>query len=261
MISKSFLASRVSPKLVHEIAVKNALGKNNVLQVWTTTCIVSNFAIATDTTSTNRVLVNPSNPGLTGCSNFTYFPRGGPVPDEPVKSTVHRDWQPLGYVSSWGGMEVGSGMMYPVSVIDGLVHQQGGWKLQTELRVRRMVNNGLPCPIGSAVRTTAGDISNYDAIVHTTPPFYTQDESPRDTLTKSYESALDSISSGEFVALPLLGAGCRGFPVDIAGSVASTAVLQFLTTTQTCSLTIVFGLIDPKVASQLKDFLETESGF
>ena len=42
---------------------------------------------------------------------------------------MYAGWQPLGYVSSWGGMEVGQGMLYATSVVDGLVHQLGGWKV------------------------------------------------------------------------------------------------------------------------------------
>ncbi len=33
---------------------------------------------------------------------------GGPVPALKPKS-MHKDWQPLGFVSNWGGMDVGDG--------------------------------------------------------------------------------------------------------------------------------------------------------
>lgn len=33
---------------------------------------------------------------------------GGPVPSLKPKS-MHKDWQPLGYVTQWGGMDVGDG--------------------------------------------------------------------------------------------------------------------------------------------------------
>ena len=36
------------------------------------------------------------------------FDSGGPVPKDTV-NTMHAAWQPLGFVSNWGGMEVGNG--------------------------------------------------------------------------------------------------------------------------------------------------------
>ena len=248
------LASRIAPRLIREVVVPNKIGKANTVQIWLTTCIVSNFDIGGS--STSRVLVNPGNPGLTGCSNFTYFPRGGPVPSEPIESTVHRDWQPLGYVSSWGGMEVGNGMMYPVSVVDGLVHQMSGWRLQAELKMRRMVKTDL-CLVGDAVRTTAGDLPVYDSIIHTTPPFYKHDSSPKHKLGHCYQSALDCTASGELVAIPLLGAGCRGFPNDVACQVASSTVIRWLAgSDQVQETTDAFCLIDPQVADNMVAALE-----
>jgi hypothetical protein len=140
-ISKAlYYKSSIPPKLIHSLAVvvgrEGAAASNNTpqtsrtrrrIEIWTTTCIVTNFG---KTTKANcSILMNPSNAELSGVSNFTYFPRGGPVPDKDIfssSSSMHRDWQPLGYVSNWGGMEVGNGMLYPVSVVDGLVHQLGG---------------------------------------------------------------------------------------------------------------------------------------
>jgi hypothetical protein len=129
-ISKAlYYKSYIPPKLVHSLVVGNegaAARTKNIqrrIEIWTTNCIVNNFG---KTTIANcSILINPSNAELSGVSNFTYFPRGGPVP-EKISSSMHRDWQPLGYVSNWGGMEVGNGMLYPVSVVDGLVHQLGG---------------------------------------------------------------------------------------------------------------------------------------
>ena len=120
------------------------------VQVWNTTCIVtksgkqqtvigssdgssssistrtrrrdsSSSSSATTSSSMNcSILINPANPQLSGVSNFPYFPKGGPVP----KQYPHqRDagWHAPGYVTQWGGMEVGEGMLFASNVVDGLV--------------------------------------------------------------------------------------------------------------------------------------------
>jgi O-acetyl-ADP-ribose deacetylase (regulator of RNase III) len=38
----------------------------------------------------------------------------------------------MGYVSKWGGMDVGSGMMFSAETIDGLLHQLGGLRFRAE---------------------------------------------------------------------------------------------------------------------------------
>jgi Macro domain len=252
-------------------------------------------------TSQKWILINPCNPDLTGCSRFPYFPKGGPVPKQRVESTTHRDWQPLGYVTQWGGMEVGHGMLYPSSVIDGLVHTYGGSALQRELVYLRQQSYILrqcgvvrwwsntttpqqqlphphdviaPCPIGHAVITSAGNdvvAQHYQQIVHTTPPFYnnyheTDTGTTRDPvevlLSNCYRTALhmtnpkstsssSSSSSpalrwfwnkmynnnnnnthnnpdGINVAMPLLGAGARAFPLDVACQVAAQSMVRWL---------------------------------
>jgi O-acetyl-ADP-ribose deacetylase (regulator of RNase III) len=221
----------------------------------------------------NWILINPSNASLTGCRNFPYFPRGGPVPLEPVQS-MHKDWQPLGYVSQWGGMEVGTGMLYPVSVVDGLVHQMGGWKLQAELQWKRLQSGDEPCPTGTATTTSAGNEPlnlYYDRIVHTTPPFYKYDKDPVTLLTRCYASAIwlafDACVGTTRAAVPLLGSGARGFPLDVACQVAVESVVQWLlqkqeqqhdiqhssddTSDRPTKHVIAFGLLDEPLAEQL----------
>jgi O-acetyl-ADP-ribose deacetylase (regulator of RNase III) len=227
----------------------------------------------------------------------------------------HRDWQPLGYVSSWGGMEVGSGMMYPVTVVDGLVHLHGGWTLQAEIALRKWLRNvtnrsstygkddfeSLFCPVGTAMVTSSGFRSelsrHYDAVVHTTPPFYLHDANPQQGLMECYERSLEAAFHetrfGSTVvrpsprpelraAVPLLGSGARGFPSDVAMSLAAQAVANTwllapppasdptmvlqekydaditLETAQndTVHHTVVFGLLEESLADELSAQLD-----
>jgi hypothetical protein len=97
--------------------------KNRTVEVWKTTCIVTNFgkpstapvpvpvpvpvveSASRSSTSSSvilggqqaAVLINPANPELSGVSKFPYFPRGGPAP--PHKKDAHRSSSSMGYVS------------------------------------------------------------------------------------------------------------------------------------------------------------------
>jgi O-acetyl-ADP-ribose deacetylase (regulator of RNase III) len=199
------------------------------------------------------------------------------VPKENPKS-MHKDWQPLGFVSSWGGMEVGNGMLYSVSVVDGLVHQLGGWKLEAECTWKRMSSSsGEACPIGSAVQTTAGDDrlkKEYSAIIHTTPPFFQHDSDPEQKLQNCYESALslafqDNNGGPLRVATPLLGSGARGFPHEQAMEVASSACVKWCnngTSDDTvvgdkkAEQAIVFGLLEKDLAETFSEMIDLKSG-
>ncbi|EEC47674.1 predicted protein [Phaeodactylum tricornutum CCAP 1055/1] len=260
MTSKAFFKSSIAPKLVQRVD----MGRKAV-EVWTTTCIVSNFGEKTDANCS--ILINPSNPELSGVSNFPYFPKGGPVPRDKPRS-MHKDWQPLGFVSTWGGMEVGTGMMFPVSVVDGLVHQMGGWKLQAECAWLRLTKTE-PCPIGSAVATTAGNdrlAAHYRSVIHTTPPFYDHSDSPKVSLRQCYKSATElafADSSIARVAVPLLGSGARGFPMAVAIDVAAEASVEWARCVNDSmddgvigEKTLVFGLLEDSYAEQLLEHIE-----
>ena len=262
----------VAPKLIYRLA-----RGSRALEVWTTTCIVTNFG--KQSAAACSMLINPCNPELTGVSKFPYFPRGGPVPKESP-TTMHKDWQPLGFVSAWGGMDVGSGMLYSVSVVDGMVHQLGGWKLEAECTWKRMTSSEKACPIGSAVQTTAGDDrlkEQYDVIIHTSPPFFQHDADPELQLQKCYESAVGLAFAGApdtepvRVATPLLGSGARGFPFEVAMEVASEACVKWCrdgTDTSSDAVsddktiaeqTIVFGLLEKDLAENFSKMIKEKS--
>ena len=250
------------------------------IEVWTTTCIVMNFG---QTTACNcTVLINPANPQLSGVSKFPYFPRGGPVPKQQPGQFAHHI---MGHVSQWGGMEVGEGMLFPVSVIDGLVHAHGGLHLQMALQRHRGLsissllsnssdnndNQNAPCPIGTAVRTTAGRDKlgqAYKAIIHTAPPFYRQhsfdnpqdDDDPALLLHQCYTSALNQLQPTDGrVATPILGAGCRGFPLDEALSIgiASTrAWCEERSNQEGSDVTVAFALLEELWAEKAIELLK-----
>ncbi|KAL7570676.1 hypothetical protein ACA910_014949 [Epithemia clementina (nom. ined.)] len=233
------------------VVEQQQIRRGRSMEIWTTPCIVQTFGKLSSVQCC--WLINPSNPELSGVRNFPYFPRGGPVPTQNPESSMHKDWQPLGYVSAWGGMEVGFGMLYAVSVVDGLVHQLGGWPLRVACQWHSWQTSPQPpCPVGSAVITRHAATAltqHYNAIVHTTPPFYRHDDDPQEKLAQCYQSALSLVveeeeeessgrqppspsqSSSLRVACPLLGAGARGFPVDIAIQVAAKACTEWLAAT------------------------------
>lgn len=68
-MSTAFYKSIRKPQLVASF-----IHQQKSVSVWTTTCIVNNFGKSQDETLCN-VLINPSNPELSGVSNFPYFPR------------------------------------------------------------------------------------------------------------------------------------------------------------------------------------------
>ena len=164
-----------------------------------------------------------------------------------------------------GGLEVGNGMLFPVSVVDGLVHMHGGWHLRMALKWHQMSSPGFDaCPTGTAVRTTAGkDLLSeaYDAIIHTAPPFYQHlecpDDDPAQLLHACYTNALNELKDNETrVATPLLGAGCRGFPLEEAMSIAVNAARQWCEENHDRNVTVAFGLLEESWGDEMIKMLQ-----
>jgi O-acetyl-ADP-ribose deacetylase (regulator of RNase III) len=160
-----------------------------------------------------------------------------------------------------GGMEVGSGMLYPVSVVDGLVHHHGGWRLEIECRMKSMVaTNGEACPVGEAVVTSAGNgrlSDTYEKVVHTTPPFFKYHDNPQQALLSCYSNALHlAFLEGARVAAPLIGAGARGFPYDDAIHIAATGSREWCAQSDASQKVLLFCLLKTKNAEKLAIKLE-----
>ena len=169
------------------------------------------------------------------------------------------------YVSQWGGMDVGDGMLYPVSVIDGIVHQVGGTKLAMECKYIATFHGG--CPVGQAVKTVHGSAElkkSFDIIIHTSPPFFKYHNDSIEMLRQCYKSSIlhaFSESVTRKVAIPLIGAGCRGFPLATALNVAASESTLWKDSESSCTkdpCTIAFGLPDGDTCYHLLDLLQKE---
>lgn len=195
----------------------------------------------------------------------------------------------MGYVTQWGGMDVGSGMLFSANVVDGMVHQLGGWKLVMECNLLPVIRQELEerCPVGHAVMTGPGGSElqeHFDALVHTVPPFYDHHPNPEHYLLEAYRNSLavafdnttatnrqkESLSSSSSLraACPLLGAGGRGFSESIAIQVAGQASQRWLQGEDARSEnptegqddnqehTLAFAIPDIEIAEQLLDAIK-----
>lgn len=289
VLIRKFLGSG-GPATTH--SGNDAMRKRSI-EVLTTTCIVTNFGMkrgragGTDgdasgesASSSCSVLINPANPSLSGVSDFPYFPKGGPQPKkQPTKDAHHI----MGFVTQWGGMDVGEGMMFSAAVVDGLVHQLGGVRLAAECKLKGLLRGGgVTCPEGTSIVTSPGGSelrAEYDRIVHTVPPFFKhpprEDCDVVEMLRSCYRSSLDlafdtfdyGSAEEQRVAVPLLGAGCRGFPVDIAIKVAAEESVKWMNpplnecdiSSETGQQVVAFGLLEEDTALKLIDAIERSS--
>ena len=107
--------------------------------------------------------------------------------------------------------------MYATQVVDGHVWALGGYSLKKELDALPIVDikSGHKCLVGCAVITNAteGLSHNFNSIIHTVPPFYS-DKKMFEQLKNCYYSALKIAAKNQFktLACPLLGSGARGIP-------------------------------------------------
>lgn len=158
-------------------------------------------------------------------------------------------------------MEVGSGMLYPVSVVDGLVHRLGGNKLALECKLKKIFFEG--CPTGTAVSTSYADeaLSKiYEHIIHTAPPFY-NDENSIELLHKCYRAALAiAFEKSNKVACPLIGAGARGFPIQDAITVAVKESLAWMENDDGYRIerALLFGIPDANISRKLIEKIRAE---
>lgn len=271
-MATAFYKTSAAPRLVR--AFPRLAGAS--VEVWNTTCIVANFGKTKlpDEKTGCSVLINPGNPQLSGVSKFPYFPRGGPAPKEYPKKDAHHI---MGYVTQWGGMEVGEGMFFSFNVIDGMVHHLGGLSLAMEIKLLPVLHGeDERCPVGRAVATSPGwrsELSKeYNAIIHTVPPFYSHfpEGNPEESLSRCYREACilafqeaakkaESTKGNDTlrVAVPLIGAGCRGFPCNVAVEIAAKEAVRWRNDVGSRKgQVLAFGVPDPTVAEDLVNEIE-----
>ena len=141
----------------------------------------------------STALINPANSALVGTAR-AYFPRGGPVPPPPPPGLQHSS-------SGWGGLDAGTGMLYPAQVVDGLTHMHAGPELRGSLAGLPADANGSRCPIGAVVLTDAYRLAGrFHRIAHTPTPFWPAAQSNAAT-TKVWRSQLLSCYLSSILAL------------------------------------------------------------
>lgn len=125
--------------------------------------------------------------------------------------------------------------------VDGAIHRAGGPAIMEELSR----NHPQGCPTGSAVITSAGDLSaRY--VVHAVGPVWQGGQSGEpDLLSSAYRTALELASQHgcQSVALPAISCGVYGYPVNLASQIALATTKQFLEQDPTIELArfVLFG--------------------
>lgn len=122
------------------------------------------------------------------------------------------------------------GIVYPEQTVDGLVTMVGGAALAAELAQLAAAptrGHGPPCH-----RTAAYGLELYASLHHVAPPFFDADDQLlwSQRLTAAWRAAFESVfadGEAELAVAPLLGAGARGAPADLAAMALREATRDF----------------------------------
>ena len=165
-----------------------------------------------------------------------------------------------------GGIDAKQDMLYPLETIDGIVHLKGGTEYHKELEeLRNKVNPKRRVKLNDTSTTNLctpyviqsrafGQLkfeAGYDILLHVAPPVYRKGTSSDEiALAKCYTEAFSCIfsyflnnnsSNGEIkrfaedrqqgannvIYTPLIGAGCRNWPIKLAANVAIDSIQKF----------------------------------
>ena len=121
--------------------------------------------------------------------------------------------------------------------VDGAIHRAGGPAILEECRELRRLRYPDGLPTGEAVITTAGNLPARH-VIHTVGPVYGQHRgNEAQLLAQCYRNSLQlAIShSLSLIAFPAISTGVYGYPQAEAATVASEAIVEFLSTEQSVS--------------------------
>ena len=110
--------------------------------------------------------------------------------------------------------------------VDGAIHRRGGPTMMAETRKRYPGG----CPTGSAVISSAGELSAKYVIHAVGPRWSGGKKGEAELLAGAYRHSLELAveRNCQSVALPALSTGAYGYPIREASRVALTAVRDFL---------------------------------
>lgn len=128
--------------------------------------------------------------------------------------------------------------------VDGAIHRAGGPALMRELDQIRKESG--PCPIGSAVVTTAGALpAQY--VFHAVGPVYRDGKhNEAELLASCYRTCLALAEEREVrsISFPAISTGAYGYPAGEAARVAVSAVTEHLRSTETGVREVLWVLWD-----------------
>jgi O-acetyl-ADP-ribose deacetylase (regulator of RNase III) len=125
--------------------------------------------------------------------------------------------------------------------VDGAIHRVGGSKIMSE--TNRLYPDG--CPTGSAVATTAGELSARFVFHAVGPVWGGGRKGEQELLQSAYKTCLELATQNECesIAFPAISAGVYGYPADLAATHSLTAVRDFLIENKApqCVRFVLFG--------------------
>jgi O-acetyl-ADP-ribose deacetylase len=110
--------------------------------------------------------------------------------------------------------------------VDGAIHRRGGPSIMEE--TKRRYPGG--CPTGSAVISSAGNLSAKYVIHAVGPVWRGGSQGEAEELAGAYRRSLELAVEHECrsLALPALSTGAYGYPIDLASRVALATIRDFL---------------------------------
>jgi O-acetyl-ADP-ribose deacetylase (regulator of RNase III) len=116
--------------------------------------------------------------------------------------------------------------------VDGAIHRRGGEEILRACQEIRETLYPSGLPAGEAVLTTAGKLpAKY--VIHTVGPVWGRDEPAKELLASCYKKSIKIAAEHSLgsLAFPAISTGAYGYPKNRAAAVASSAIIQALSQT------------------------------